>query len=103
MAAAPRVVVVLALSGGAGTALANDISTCDSWGRYVAGEERCPSNDLAGRRVAYGISLGGGQAKTDGRHMSYFLWGGDVRVGVTPWLAFGVGDLSVRVGHDDAG
>src|SRR5262249_19207898 len=73
------------------------------WGHKVSGGDHWPDENLSGHRVSLGFGFGGGLTKADGRDLSYFLWGGDVRVALTSWLAIGVGDLSVRAGPEPTG
>ncbi len=79
------------------------VPRCNGWGNQTGGaEERCPDKQLRDRRVALDFGFGGGATRADGADQSYFLWGAAVRVAITAWLSLGVGDLGVRVGHDDA-
>src|SRR5439155_21160753 len=44
-----------------------------------------------------------GLSRADGRDLTYFLWSGDVRLALLPWLALGLGDLGLRFGPEAAG
>ncbi len=76
---------------------------CNGWGNKVDGGDHCPDENLRADRVAFGFGFGGGLSKADGRDLSYFLWGADLRVALTSWLAIGVGDLGVRAGPEPGG
>lgn len=76
---------------------------CDGWGRERRGDSPCARRLLAGQRLAVGLSIGGGIAQPEGRSMTYFLWGLDLRYAVTSFLAVGLTDVSVRVGADADG
>lgn len=78
--------------------------SCTKWGynsRVQPGS--CAEDGLVHRRTMYSFGLGGGVSRADGRDLSYFMWGGDLRVALAPWLAVGVGDVGVRAGPDVSG
>jgi len=76
---------------------------CDGWGRERGSDSPCARRRLAGQRLAIGVSIGGGIAQPEGRSMTYFLWGLDLRYAVTSFLAVGLTDIGVRVGADADG
>ncbi|MGE5182583.1 MAG: hypothetical protein ACM31C_10995, partial [Acidobacteriota bacterium] len=54
-------------------------------------------------RVTLGGDVGGGYAYAGGRALSYVLWGADVHVAVTGWLALAVEGIGPRVGDEPDG
>jgi hypothetical protein len=81
------------------------LHACNGWGNntddHPSGDE-CPGKVLKDHRFSLGFNMGGGYTSADGNHTSYFLVGAEIRVALAAWLAIGIGDLGVRVGHTDA-
>ena len=61
-----------------------------------------PPREVA-HRVTLGLDVGGGYAYAGGRALSYVLWGGDVRVALTGWLALAVENIGPRIGDEPDG
>lgn len=75
-------------------------ASCTAWGTRNESNQECPAEVLDRYGLLLSVGVGGGMSKADGRPLSYFLWGADIRYALTSFLAVGIGDLSARFGDD---